>query len=145
MVDMQELIIGGIILFITALALLIPFQELGEKTHFDDYDSGEVNSSIISFNSKLNNSYIESNQKLNETKKIKPLFTSITESFDRMGSMVQAGFDTITSTTTMLEGSTKSATDLANKSKIPAYFVLGLLAILGIIVMFQLIRYITGR
>ena len=142
--ELQDLIIGGIVLFVLALAFLIPYQEMGEKTNFDDY-SQEVNESIISFNSKLNNSYIDANDKLNSSTKIKPLFTSVTESFDRMGSMIQAGFDTATTTTSMLVGSTESVTDIATKSKIPGYFVLGLLSIIAILITFALIRIITGR
>ncbi len=45
----------------------------------------------------------------------------------------------------MIEGGTKAVGDLSAKSKIPNYFLLGFLAILAVLIMFGLIRYIIGR
>ena len=142
--DMIDLLIGGILLFVVSLAFLIPYKEMGDSIEFSGYDVN-VNKTIISFNSKLNSSYQETNQRLNETTKIKPTFTSVAESFDRLGSLVQSGFDTATKTTSMLEGSTESATDLATKSNIPNYFIIGGLTILGLWIIFALIKIIIGR
>lgn len=142
--QIHELIIGGIIVFILGLAFMIPYKDMNDKMAFDT-ENTEISDNIISFSSELNSSYDEANENLNESTRIKPIFTSITESFDKMGSLIQAGLDTASKSTKMLEGSTKTTTNILSKSNIPFYFILGLLAILAIWLTFKIILLITGR
>ena len=126
--QIHEIIIGGIIIFILGLAFMIPYSDMNDKMKFDT-ENTEISDNIIQFSSELNNTYKDANENLNETTRIKPIFTSITEAFDKTGSLIQAGLDTASKSTKMIEGSTKTTTNILSKSNIPFYFILGLLTI----------------
>jgi len=142
--QIHEIIIGGIIIFILGLAFMIPYSDMNEKMKFDT-ENTEISDNIIQFSSELNNTYKDANENLNETTRIKPIFTSITEAFDKTGSLIQAGLDTASKSTKMIEGSTKTTTNILSKSNIPFYFILGLLTILAIWITFKIVLLITGR
>ena len=142
--EMPQMIVIIIVAFIGLIAVLTPYVELGNKTHFLDYNES-VSDRITTYNTKLTQLDENAQQHLNETKQIKPLFTSITESFDRLGSLVQSSFDSVSKTTDMIDESKQLISDGSQKANIPAYFIVGFLAIITIIVVFLLIKFIIGR
>lgn len=143
-VELKHITIGVAIVITIVAIMLASIVEINKQYSIVDYDTS-LETQKIKYENDINDISLNSMAQMSNSTQLTATSTSTTSGFDSLGALFKSAFSSATTTIDTMEQSQKVIGDIEEKAKPPKVLVALAISVLGLLILFGLIKLLTGR